>query len=113
MISGNAGGVLNRRIRKFAFVVVNIYVLLQYIALLLELGALSRAHRLSSIVWMLPVIYPIPWILCTALRIRIKRAVAENLMTPQTFELYDNWMPVMLTVTYVAIASFSQLHVGF
>jgi hypothetical protein len=62
---------------------------------------------------MLPVIYPMPWILGAAFRKQIRAAVAQESMKLKMANLCNDWLTTMLVVTYAAIMSFGQLHAGY
>ena len=85
----------------------------QYIALLLGVWEMSRIHHLSAIVWMLPLIYPIPWIMGFALRLQLRTRVRQGLMNEQSANFCNGWTTMVLIVAYVAMMGFSQFHAAY
>jgi len=112
LMSHETRGLAGPGMRKWATVALYVCLVAEYVALLLEIGEMSRVHSLSPVVWMLPVVYPVPWILALAFRKQIRTAFTQGSMNQKAVNLCNDWITLLTIISYVAIFTFTELHAG-
>jgi hypothetical protein len=105
--------VLTPRVRKLASIILYLIFGAQFIALLAELRDMSHLYTISTFVKALPFVYPVPFVLGMAFRRQIKLSVANQNIKREAADMCDDWITATLTVVYVVIGSFGQLHARF
>jgi len=96
--------------RRVLEIVLWLFVWGQYLLLLHEMYMKGHEHSLSPNVWLLPFIYPTPWIIGAVLRRRIRFLSSQGVMSPKAVNTCNGWCSLLLLFSYFIIMCFGQLH---
>jgi hypothetical protein len=90
-------------------VVLQMIFWMLYVGLFFEIWEVYRAHRFSFGIWMLPILYPLPY----ATRARFKRwvrsAVTENLLTEKAASYCSDRMTEVVIGAYFLVFAFGSM----